>query len=120
MLAAGNAADMSTRDSSGNNSEFEAPCEVMNTSDVDLDSDVSNLRAQPQVVRKPHCRTRSMELPPSRHTHNRSASGELEDMLVENNKYTCASAKLERRQSDAVSTRGSSLNICCSSLRRVS
>lgn len=98
MLAAGNAAGMSTRDSSGNNSEFEAPGEVLNISDLELDSVVSNLRINPKVVRKPHRRTRSMELPP---THDRSAIGELKGMLVDDHEYTCDSAKLERRHTNA-------------------
>ncbi|KAG0591400.1 hypothetical protein KC19_1G172800 [Ceratodon purpureus] len=97
MLAAGTAAGMSTRDSSGNNSEFETPCEVLNISDLDLDSDVSDPRSNPQVVRLPHRRTRSMELPD---THECFASGESKDLLVED-KSTCAPAKLGQKQTDA-------------------
>ena len=101
ILAAGNAAGMSTRGSSGNNSEFEGPGEVLNASDVDLDSDVSNLCAHPQAVRKLYRRTRSMEIP-----RGSSGTDDLEDILVEDNECTYVSVKPERRQTDRATIHG--------------
>lgn len=90
ILAAANAAGMSSRDSSGNNSEFETSCEVSNVSDLDLDSAVGNCFARPHIVRKPR-RTLSMDLPRLARTHHRSASGDYGNNLVDDNKYTALS-----------------------------
>lgn len=112
ILAAANAAGRSTRDSSGNNSEFETTCEVLNVSDRDLNSALGNLCAHPHVVRKP-CRTRSMELTRVAHIHDRSASGELKNLLLDDDKYTVLSdsTNLEPRQTHADIICGKPLNI---------
>ncbi|KAG0578613.1 hypothetical protein KC19_4G036700 [Ceratodon purpureus] len=79
MLEAGTAAGMSTRDSSGNDSDYENPYDALNGSEFGLGSVATSMsRSHAQVVRKPS-RTRSMELPPKSRGHDGSGSGLLKD-----------------------------------------
>ena len=79
MLEAGTAAGMSTRDSSGNDSDYENPYDALNGSEFGLGSAATSMsRSHAQVVRKPS-RTRSMELPPKSRGHDGSGSGLLKD-----------------------------------------
>lgn len=98
ILAAANAAGMSTRDSSGNDSELETSCEALNVSDLDLGSAVGNLCVHPDVVRRP-LRALSLELPPVKALHDSSASGEMRN-AVDDKKFSILndSTGFERRK----------------------
>lgn len=84
ILAAGNAAGMSTRDPSASNFDYKARNGASNVSDAD--SDISNLGVLPQVVRRKPRRNWSMELPRVARILNRSGSGDLKDMWVDDKK----------------------------------
>lgn len=115
ILAAANAAGMSTRDSSANNSDLETFYEVLNVSDFDINSAAGNRYAHLDVVSKPY-RTQSLELPRKKRLHERSASGEVKSMLVPDKKY------ILRNDCTILETKQESVDITCgrSSLRRLS
>lgn len=80
MLAAGNAAGMSTRDSSANHSDLETQHEAVKVSNPN--SDISNPPPPPQTVSRKSRRTRSMDFKRVVRSLERSASGELKGVLL--------------------------------------
>lgn len=105
MVAAGNAAGMSTRNSSSNTSDFEISYEGLSGSRVNLSTATSMSRAHPHGARNTS-RTQSMELPRLVRSNELSGSGQLKnDKYTVNHQSAPHSADLKRTY-----TRQSSVN----------
>ncbi|XP_024372418.1 uncharacterized protein [Physcomitrium patens] len=115
MVAAGNAAGMSTRNSSSNTSDFEISYEGLSGSRVNLSTATSMSRAHPHGARNTS-RTQSMELPRLVRSNELSGSGQLKnDKYTVNHQSAPHSADLKRTY-----TRQSSVNYDISDLHRMS